>query len=131
MSMIGEYMNSPPMHIGSDKFIREVAEFMLSKKVGSLLIKEGEEYIGIVTETDIVRQAVAVGLDSEATMISAIMSHPILSLDHALPMEDANDFMYRNNIRHMAVTKDEKIVGILSVRDLVSYLAWKSFSAEE
>ena len=58
------------------------------------------------------------------------MTSPILSLDCYLPIEEANRFMYKNKIRYLAVTEEDKIVGILSVKDLVAYFS-KDFRMQE
>ena len=93
---------------------------MVAHNIGSVLVKEFEEYVGIVTETDLTRKVLGKGLNAASTGISEIMTSPILSLDCYLPVEEANRFMHKNKIRHLAVTEEEKIVGILSVKDLVS-----------
>ena len=69
-------------------------------------------------------------MNPEATRITEIMTSPILSLDRYLPIEEANRFMHKNKIRHLAVTEEDKIVGILSVKDLVSYFS-KDFRMQE
>ena len=54
---------------------------MHAKHVGALLVRRGKEYIGIITETDLARKVVALGLDLETTPISSVMNKPILSMD--------------------------------------------------
>ena len=58
------------------------------------------------------------------------MTSPILSMDRYLPVEEANQFMHKNKIRHLAVTEEDKIVGMLSVKDLVSYFT-RDFRMDE
>ena len=58
------------------------------------------------------------------------MTSPVLSMDRYLPVEEASKFMHKNGIRHLAVTEDEKIVGMLSIKDLVSYFS-KDFRMQE
>jgi signal-transduction protein with cAMP-binding, CBS, and nucleotidyltransferase domain len=103
---------------------------MVAHNIGSVLVKEFEEYVGIVTETDLTRKVLGKGLNAESTPVSEIMTSPILSLDCYLPVEEANRFMHKNKIRHLAVTEEEKIVGILSVKDLVSYFS-RDFRMQE
>lgn len=103
-----------------DASLCEVARFMRDKRIGSLLIeKEGGEYIGIVSEADLVRRAMAEGREPEKTMVSEVMSQPIVSIDIDKTAKDANDIMATRGIRHLAIVDREKIVGVLSVRDLV------------
>jgi signal-transduction protein with cAMP-binding, CBS, and nucleotidyltransferase domain len=130
MDEIGDYMISPILSIDLESSVQEAAQFMVAHNIGSVLVKEFEEYVGIVTETDLTRKVLGKGLNAESTPVSEIMTSPILSLDCYLPVEEANRFMYKNKIRHLAVTEEEKIVGILSVKDLVSYFS-RDFRMQE
>ncbi len=120
---IGDYMKSPPISVDVKSSVKEAAEVMHDKLIGSLLIKDGEEFVGIMTETDISRKVVATGLKADSTPVSEVMTHPILSMDIATRVEQANIYMANHKVRHLGVTRDDKIVGILSVRDLVSFFA--------
>ena len=93
--------------------------------------QEFDDFVGIVTETDLTRKVVGGGLNPESTPISKIMTQPVQSMDRFLPIEEANNFMHKNKIRHLAVTEDEKIVGMLSIKDLVAYYAKSSFKMQE
>jgi CBS domain-containing protein len=128
---IGDYMNSPVFSIDHDSTVQEAAQYMRVSNVGSLLIKEFDDFVGIVTETDLTRKVVGGGLNSETTPIAKIMTQPVQSMDRFLPIEEANQFMHKNKIRHLAVTEDEKIVGMLSIKDLVAYYAKSSFKMQE
>ena len=130
MDEIGDYMISPVLSIDLESSVQEAAQFMMAHNIGSVLVKEFEEYVGIVTETDLTRKVLGKGLNAESTPVSEIMTSPILSLDCYLPVEEANRFMHKNKIRHLAVTEEEKIVGILSVKDLVSYFS-RDFRMQE
>ena len=59
-----------------------------------------------------------------------VMTQPILTMDRYLPVEEANQFMQKNNIRHLAITEEDKIVGLLSVSNLVAFYS-KSFRMQE
>jgi signal-transduction protein with cAMP-binding, CBS, and nucleotidyltransferase domain len=120
---IGAYMTTPVLSIDSKTNIHELTEFMEEKNVGSLLVAEGSEFIGIVTERDLTRKVLRQKLDPETTKVSEIMSTPIMTLDGGRPVTEANQFMVDKKIRHLAVTDGGKIVGMLSVKDLVSFFA--------
>ena len=130
MDEIADYMISPILSIDLESSVQEAAQFMVAHNIGSVLVKEFEEYVGIATETDLTRKVLGKGLDAEATLVSEIMTSPILSLDCYLPVEEANRFTHKNKIRHLVVTEEEKIVGILSVKDLVAYFS-KDFRMQE
>jgi signal-transduction protein with cAMP-binding, CBS, and nucleotidyltransferase domain len=130
MDEIADYMISPILSIDLESTVQEAAQFMVAHSIGSVLVKEFEEYVGIVTETDLTRKVLGKGLNPESTPIAEIMTSPILSLDCYLPVEEANRFMHKNKIRHLGVTEEDKIVGILSVKDLVAYFS-KDFRMQE
>lgn len=131
MDDIGDYMSSPVFSIDHNSTVQEAAQYMRVSNVGSLLIKEFDDFVGIVTETDLTRKVVGGGLNPETTPISKIMTQPVQSMDRFLPIEEANQFMHKNKIRHLAISEDEKIVGMLSVKDLVAYYAKASFKMQE
>jgi len=130
MDEIGDYMSSPVLNIDSESTIQEAGQYMRVNGVGSLLVKEFGEFVGMITETDLTRRVIAKGLNSETTKVADVMTKPILSMDRYFPVDQANEFMHQHNIRHLAVTEEDKIVGILSVKNLVSYYA-KSFRMAE
>jgi len=86
--------------------------------------------VGILTETDLSRKVVAKRLDPVTTMVSSVMTKPILSMDRYMPVKEAEEFMKKKKIRHLAVTEGDEIVGILSLKDLVSCYS-KSFRMVE
>ena len=121
MDVINMLTNREIQTISHDAPIQKAAQIMRDKKIGSLIVmKEGKE-IGIVSETDISRKAVANGLQMEEATADSIMSSPIISIDIQATPETANDLMRDNGIRHLVVTEQEKVCGIISVRDLLRY----------
>ncbi|MDH5761444.1 MAG: CBS domain-containing protein [Nitrospinota bacterium] len=120
---IGDYMVSPVLSVSSDTSTQEAAQLMESKHVGSLLIKDGETFVGIITETDLTRKIVAKGLQDKNPKVSDIMTAPLQTIDCHEPIVDANQLMANKRIRHLAVTDNGQVVGMLSVRDLIHYYA--------
>jgi signal-transduction protein with cAMP-binding, CBS, and nucleotidyltransferase domain len=94
---------------------------MKDDKVGSLLVDRSGQVVAIVTETDIVRKAVAKGVDLGKEKVETIMSSPVASIEIQRTPQDAHDMMADLGVRHLAVTDKGKIVGLLSVRDLLVY----------
>ncbi|MCH6581076.1 MAG: CBS domain-containing protein [Nitrospinae bacterium] len=120
---IGDYMASPVLSIAPDASTQEAAQIMESKHVGSLLVKDGDTYVGIVTETDLTRKIVARGLQDKNSKVSDIMTAPLQTIDCHEPIVDANQLMANKRIRHIAVTENDQVVGMLSVKDLIHYFA--------
>jgi CBS domain-containing protein len=103
----------------ADTSIQKVAEKMQDRSVGSLLVKEGKDAVGILTETDIVQKVVAKGLDPSTTRARDVMSTPLITVEAKQSVVDADELMERHHIRHLVVSEKGKAVGIVSVRDLL------------
>ena len=116
--------------VPSDKFItierdtdvQTAARLMHDRRINSLLVTHGKEIIGILTDTDMVRRVVAAGVDTLTTTAEQIMSAPIVMIDGDKTVLDASDLMAHTHIRHLGVTQDGKLVGMISVRDILVFL---------
>ena len=116
--------------------IRDAAKLMNHNKIGSLLVtgRRGrpraepffignrKEITGILTETDIVRKVVAGGLDPLTTPIEKVMSRALTVINTWKRAAKACDMMAQKGIRHLPVTEDQKIIGMVSIRDLINPL---------
>lgn len=109
--------------IQSDASLRASAELMREKRIGSLLTIEAGEIVGIVTERDLVWKGLARNQDPDSTHVSAVMSSPLLRIDVNRTIRDASRAMADQSVRHLAVTENGKIVGVLSMRDLVKMVS--------
>jgi CBS domain-containing protein len=108
--------------VDRDTDVRKAAQIMRDRNIGSLFVTRGGDIIGILTDTDMVRRSVAVGADPAKTSAEQIMSAPIVTIEESKTLLDANDLMAREHLRHLGVTRDGKLVGMISVRDLVVFL---------
>ena len=105
-----------------DMDVRTAARIMRDRGIGSLFVTNGKEVVGILTDTDMVRRVVAAGADTTKTTVEQIMSAPIVTIEEDKTLLDANDLMAQTHLRHLGVTQDGKLVGMISVRDLVVFL---------
>jgi CBS domain-containing protein len=94
---------------------------MNNARVGALLVLNEGAYVGVVSESDLVRKAMAVGLQPDRVQVHTIMSSPVISIEIDRSAHEASDLMSEKGIRHLAITDDSRIVGIISVRDLLRY----------
>lgn len=100
----------------------EAARILRDSKIGCLLVSgDNHRYIGIVSETDLVRKVVAAEQDPGRVLVSEVMTSPIITIEIDRSAHDASDLMAERGIRHLAITEDGRIVGMLSVRDLLRY----------
>lgn len=107
--------------IDRDETIRRASQLMRDHKIGCLLVGK-DEALGIVTETDLARRVMAEGMNPEQTSIGQVMTAPILKVGAEATLLDANDLMAQKGIRHLGVERDGKLVGLVSVRDLLNFL---------
>ena len=107
--------------ISPDATLLEAARLMRDAKVGALLVQEGGHYSGLVSESDLVRRGMAESCPAQGTLVRAVMSSPLLSIDSAGSAHEASEKMAEHGIRHLAVSEEGKVVGIISVRDLLAY----------
>jgi CBS domain-containing protein len=123
---VSDYMSTDVRSIGAGASLRDAGRLLQKFKVGSLLVDDSRRYVGIITERDLTRRAVAKGLDPLTTQVKACMSRPILSIEDTEPLSAAMELMRESGVRHLAVTEDETIIGILSVSDLLRYFSTNS-----
>ena len=116
-------MQSAMVTIDRQTVLSKVASLMGEKRIGSLLVTQNGVVVGIVTERDLIQKVV--GLDQDPSLVTAgsIMSSPLVDIDINRTLHDASDLMAEKGIRHLAVTENHVIVGILSVRDLVRMIS--------
>ena len=108
--------------VARDTDTQTAARIMRDRGIGSLFVTNDREIIGIITDTDMMRRVVAAGADATKTTVEQIMSAPIMTIEENKTLLDANDLMAQSHLRHLGVTRDGQLVGIISVRDLVVFL---------
>jgi len=119
MSTVRNAMRPEIKKVPHTATIKQVAAKMKSDKIGSLFVEKKKELVGIVTETDVVRKAVATGANLGKVTAEKIMSAPIVTIESGRTVNDASDLMGDRGVRHLGVTEGGKIVGVVSVRDLL------------
>lgn len=119
MVSVKKIMTRNPISVDMTTTAREVAEIMKSKKVGSLLVAQDDKTVGIITETDLVRRVLGEDRVPYITPVSQVMSAPVLTIAPDASVYEAQDMMDKHHIRHLLVLRDEDVVGLVSIRDLI------------
>jgi CBS domain-containing protein len=119
---ISEIMTSAAVIDQSDDTLAEAARKMWKQQTGSLLVMEGEDLVGILTERDVLK-AVAAGAKMEEVRISEVMTKDVLTVGPQASLREAAKIMADRWIRHLPVVDGGKVVGVLSQRDLAGVLA--------
>ncbi len=122
MILVKQVMTARILKVRTGTPVQKAAEAMRKNTVGSLVVWDGRQIVGILTEGDITRRVVARSLDPITTKVEAAMTTPFLVIESTRSTLDANDIMERERVRHLGVIENGKIVGILSVRDLLRHV---------
>ena len=121
MSEVSKYMCTQIFSISPDRFAYEAVDQMYENKVSAILVKEGEKYIGIITKTDWMFLVLKGECDPKAVKISSVMTKIANTIDENQTIAEACTIIETKKIRHVPVTRNDKIVGMFSVKDLEKY----------
>ncbi len=112
-------MSGKVVTVPSSATIAECARVMASKKVSSAIVKDKNAIVGIVTENDIARRAVAMGLDTKAAGVRRIMTSRVVTVAPETQIYDALVKLGQMGIKHLPVVKKGKLVGIITAMDIL------------
>jgi CBS domain-containing protein len=115
---VSDVMSGRPRAVTPQTPLTEVAELMESEDVGSIPVVEEDRLVGIVTDRDIVIRAIAKGKDPKGMPVSAISSRELVTVHPDDDLSDALELMARHQVRRVAVTADERLVGVVSQADV-------------
>jgi len=116
-------MRRPPVTTLFSDTISSIAEKMVSKNIGAVIIMSGGTPTGIVTERDIVEKIVRARRDPNKTRAQEVMSSPLLSIEVDRSVADALRLMRDRKTRRLAVTRKGRLVGIVTERRILDSLA--------
>jgi CBS domain-containing protein len=105
--------------IRPDETVYEAVKKMADKGIGALLVTEGDRITGIVTERDYARKIVLAGRSSKETPVSVIMTRDVLCVSPQQTNEECMALMTENRVRHLPVLDRGKLIGLVSIGDLV------------
>jgi len=108
--------------ISPDATVFKAVELMDAKNVGALLVMEQEQVVGIISERDYTRKVVLRGKRSRETKVAEIMSTNVTVTHPREPVEKCLRLMTDKHIRHLPVLDDERVVGVISIGDLVKHV---------
>ncbi len=123
MLRIEQLMKRNLVSVRNDETAFRASLLMRVLNVGSVFVKDQDTFIGIVTESDIVKKVVSMNRIPEQTPVTQVMSAPVIGINQERSVFEAADMMQQHGTRHLAVTQENEIVGILSVRDMLHPVA--------
>ncbi|MDO9352771.1 MAG: CBS domain-containing protein [Solirubrobacteraceae bacterium] len=123
VEMVSDAMSDVVLAVGPGHTLRQAAEKMAERGVGSAIVMDPEAMgPGVVAERDIVR-AVAAGLDLDKEFVTNHMARDTVVAVPSWPLEQAAQMMMKGRCRHLVVVDGNEVVGVVSIRDIVA--AWE------
>ena len=122
MKLVKHLLDGKGRHIVSvvpDSTVLEAIMLMADKAIGSLIVMDGEKLLGIVTERDYARKVIIKGRSSKTTRVSEIMTTGVFTTSSAESVNKCMSVMTEKRIRHLPVLEDNRVIGMISIGDLV------------
>ena len=135
MKLIKELLDSKGHDVWSiapDDVVFNAIKMLADKSVGALLVMDGDKLVGIISERDYARKVILQGRSSKETPVRDIMTAPVICARPEQTVEVGMALMTEKRIRHLPIVEEGRIVGIVSIGDLVkSILAEKEYLIEQ
>jgi CBS domain-containing protein len=108
--------------IDPDATVYEAIELLAAKNIGALLVMRGGRLIGVFSERDYTRKVILKGKSSRETPVRDIISTPVISVGPDETVEECMRMMTEHRVRHLPVLDVDRVVGIISIGDLVNWI---------
>lgn len=114
-------VHGKPLHfVTPDHTVKEAANMMKDNNIGALAVMEGARLVGIVSERDVVHRCVGIiGCDPVKRRVADIMTFPPMTIEKNMSLSTAAVMMIENNIRHLPVVAGARVLGMISIRQVV------------
>ncbi len=122
MKLVKHLLDRKGRHIISikpEESVLDAIRLMAEKGIGSLVVMQDQELIGIMSERDYARKVIIKGRSSESTAVSEIMTVNVFTTSSSETVNDCMSVMTEKKIRHLPVVEDNAVIGMISIGDLV------------
>ena len=123
MTVVAEILKSKPdaaVHsIAPSASVLDALKSMAQLRIGALLVMEGKDIVGILTERDYARKIALMGRTSLTTLVSDVMTTAVMYVQPTQTSEECMALMTQNRLRHLPVVDDGMVIGMISIGDLV------------
>ena len=123
MTTVAQILKSKPDQrvatIAPDAAVFEAIKLMAERNVGALVVLEGEKIVGIITERDYARKVALLARSSRDTPVRDVMTAPVMTVRPDQSNEECMALMTQNRLRHLPVMEGGRMVGVVSIGDLV------------
>ena len=106
-------------HLRADHSVRDAARYMTERRVGAVAVLDGTRLVGILSERDVMGRVVALQLDADRTLVADVMTRDLVVAQSGDSHEDGLRKMKQAGCRHLPVVEGERLVGMVSLRDLL------------
>jgi CBS domain-containing protein len=122
MSLVRDIIHGRELfHVEEGSTVAEVARQMAERHVGAILVLNGDQLRGVFSERDLMKRVVLEHRNPDETPVANVMSTLVVTIDELASLEDAMELMHSKNCRHLPVTRGSRVVGFLSMRDLMDH----------
>ena len=104
--------------IGPEATVYRALEYMAEKNIGAVPVVTEDSLVGIFSERDYARKCILMGRSSRETLVSELMSSPVITIPPELSVEECLALMTERQIRHLPVMQDDRMIGIVSIGDI-------------
>ena len=111
--------------VSPDDSVYDALRLMARVDIGAVLVIENDNLIGILSERDYARKVILFGKTSRETKVHEIMTKKVITIHPMQICEECMDIMSKNHIRHLPVVQDGKILGVVSIGDVVKHIIYK------
>jgi CBS domain-containing protein len=120
MRTLGELVRNQEMrYVRRGQTILEVVNYMSEHKVGAVPVLDGDRLVGIFSERDLMVRCVAGRLDLEKTKIDDVMTKRVIIMEAPDSCEECLQIMNQERVRHIPVREEDKLIGMVSMRDIM------------
>ena len=106
-----------------DCSVRDACHLMRDRRIGAVLVSEGETLHGIFTERDVMNLVVAEGKDPASTKVAEVMTRKVLAVRSDRPLEEIEAIMRQERVRHVPVVDEKGLIGVISIGDVNAFNA--------
>jgi len=114
--------NGTVWSVGPNTTVYQAIEMMADKRIGSLLVVDEGKLVGILSERDYARKVILKGRSSKDTAVHEIMTSPVIFVSPGNSVDECMKIITDNRIRHLPVVDEGKVVGVVSIGDVVNWI---------